>query len=212
MITHVTLTSKYSKMKKTILASFVLLMSVFLMSFKEDKNAGVYKVDHSRSGVTWVGKKVIGGHNGTIQIKEGTLNYNGSTITSGSFVIDMSTIKSLDLEGDNKGKLEHHLMSPDFFDVAKYPVTTFKIKKVVKGSGDNATVTGDLTIKNITREISFPITMMMKDGRLDVNAKNFKVDRTKFGVQFASKTLKSTMSDKAIDDDFMIGFSLVLTK
>jgi polyisoprenoid-binding protein YceI len=199
-------------MKKTILASFVLLITVFLVSFKEDKNAGVYKVDHAKSGVTWVGKKVIGGHNGTIQIKDGSVNFNGNTITSGSFAIDMSTIKDLDLDGENKGKLEHHLMSPDFFDVAKYPTTTFKIKKVVKGSGDNGTVTGDLTIKNITREISFPITMAVKDGRLDVNAKNFKVDRTKFGVQFASKTLKSTVSDKAIDDDFMIGFSLVLTK
>lgn len=199
-------------MKRILATSLVLLMAVTFVAFKEDKNAGMYKVDHTRSGVTWKGKKVIGGHHGTINIKEGSVNFNGNTITSGTFTIDMSTIKSLDLDGESKGKLEHHLMSPDFFDVAQYPLTTFKIKKVVKGNGDNAMVTGALTIKSTTREIAFPVTMTVKDGRIDINAKEFKVDRTKFGVQFASKTLKSTMSDKAIDDDFLIGFSLVLMK
>jgi len=199
-------------MKKILAASMALVLALAFMAFKEEGNAGTYKVDHSKSGVTWKGKKVIGGHDGTINISEGSVGFNGSTITSGTFTIDMSTIKALDLQGESKGKLEAHLKSPDFFDVAKFPTSTFKIKKVVKGSGENATVTGALTIKGITREISFPITISAKDGRLDVNAKDFKVDRTKFGVQFASKSLKSTMSDKAIDDDFLIGFSLVLTK
>lgn len=199
-------------MKKIFVLSLTLVMALVFVAFKEDKNAGLYKVDHSKSGVTWEGKKVIGGHNGTINIKEGSANFNGNTITSGSFTIDMSTIKVLDLEGENKGKLENHLKSPDFFEVSKYPLSTFKIKKVVRGKGDNAIVTGALTIKNITREISFPITMSANNGRLEVTAKEFKVDRTKFGVQFASKSLKSTVSNKAIDDDFTIAFSLVMTK
>jgi polyisoprenoid-binding protein YceI len=179
---------------------------------KGNKNAGLYKIDHSKSEVTWIGKKVIGGENGTINIKNGSVNYNGSTITSGSFTIDMNTIKTLSQEGQNKGKLENHLKSADFFLVSKFPVTTFKIKKVVKGTGDNATATGSLTIKGITRDITFPIKMNVTNSRMDVTAKDIKVDRTKYGVKFASKSLKSTVSDKAIDDDFIIGFSLVLTK
>lgn len=200
-------------MKKSIVLPAILLVTLLFAAFRKvDKIAGLYKTDHSRSGVTWIGKKVIGGHNGTIAIKDGSVHYNGNTITSGSFTIDMSTIKCLDLEGENKGKLEHHLMSPDFFEVSKYPLTTFKIKKIVKGNGTQATVTGTLTIKDISREISFPVTMQAADGRIDITAKDIKIDRTAYGVKFASKSLKSTMSDKAIDDNFMIGFSLVLTK
>ena len=201
-------------MKKALLVSGVLITALLFAAFrKEDKSPGLYKVDQARSGVTWKGDKAIGGgHNGTINIKEGSVNFNGSTITSGTFTIDMSTIKALDLEGADKGKLEHHLMSPDFFDVAKYPLTTFKIKSVVKGTGDNALVNGTLTIKATTRPISFPVTMRVSDNRLDVTAKDIKVDRTKYGVQFASKTLKATLSEKAIDDEFIIGFSLTLTK
>jgi hypothetical protein len=47
---------------------------------------------------------------------------------------------------------------------------------------------------------------------MEITAKDIKVDRTKYGVKFASKSLKSTVSDKAIDDDFIIGLSLVLRK
>ncbi|WP_118951676.1 YceI family protein [Taibaiella helva] len=201
-------------MKKALYLTAILLAGFFFMAFRRDeiKDSGLYKIDQSKSGVTWEGKKVIGGHNGTIQIKEGSVNYNGYTITSGTFTIDMSTIKSLDLEGEKKTKLEHHLMSPDFFDAGKYPLTTFKIKKVERRTGDQAWATGMLTIKETTREISFPITMSAAKGRLDINAKNIKVDRTKFGVVFASRSLKASIGDKAIDDEFTIGFSLVLMK
>lgn len=201
-------------MKKAIVASTLFLIALMFMAFqKGNKNAGLYKIDHSKSSMTWEGKKVIGGENGTINIKNGSVNYNGSTITSGSFTIDMNTIKTLSEEGENKGKLENHLKSADFFLVSKFPVSTFKVKKVVKGSGDNATATGVLTIKGISRDITFPIKMnAMDDGRLEVTAKDIKVDRTKYGVKFASKSLKSTVSDKAIDDEFIIGFTLVLVK
>ncbi|WP_118973176.1 YceI family protein [Taibaiella koreensis] len=201
-------------MKRLLYISLVFLAGFFFWAFRKDeaKDSGLYKVDPGKSGVTWEGKKVIGGHNGTIQIKDGSVNYNGNTITSGTFTIDMSTIKSLDLEGEKKQKLEHHLMSPDFFDATKYPLTTFKIKKVERRSGDQAWATGMLTIKETTREISFPITMNAVNGRLEVTAKKIKVDRTKFGVEFASKTLKSSLGDKAIDDEFTIGFSLIMTK
>lgn len=200
-------------MKKTIVVSSLFLIAIMFVAFRKgDKNAGLYKIDQSKSEMTWIGKKVIGSENGTINIKNGTVNYNGSTITSGSFTIDMNTIKALSQEGESKGKLENHLKSADFFEVAKFPVTTFKIKKVVKGSGGNATATGALTIKGITRDITFPIKMNVMDGRLEITAKDIKVDRTKYGVKFASKSLKSTVSDKAIDDEFAIGFTLVLTK
>ncbi|MFA6058212.1 MAG: YceI family protein [Taibaiella sp.] len=200
-------------MKKSIVVSSLFLIAIMFVAFKKgDKNAGLYKIDQSKSEMTWVGKKVIGSENGTINIKNGSVNYNGSTITSGSFTIDMNTIKTSSQEGENKGKLENHLKSADFFEVSKFPVSTFKIKKVVKGNGDNATATGALTIKGITRDITFPVKMSVMNGSMEITAKDIKVDRTKYGVKFASQSLKSTVSDKAINDDFIIGFTLILTK
>ncbi len=200
-------------MKKITFAVSILLTALLFTAFKgEDKHVGLYKIDHTKSGVTWAAKKVIGGHNGTIEVKEGSLNYNGNTITSGTFTIDMSTIRCLDLEGEKRLKLEHHLMSPDFFDVPQYPLTTFKIKRVEKGNGDQAKAIGTLTIKATTKEINFPITLNARNGRLDVTATNIKIDRTQYGVIYASKSLKGSIGNQAIDDEFTISFSLVLLK
>ena len=51
-----------------------------------------------------------------------------------------------------------HLKSDDFFGVEKYPVATFKVKKSTAFKNNKATLTGDLTIKEKTNEISFEIT------------------------------------------------------
>jgi polyisoprenoid-binding protein YceI len=50
-----------------------------------------------------------------------------------------------------------HLKSPDFFDVEKYPTLSFKSSKVAKKSGDELSVTGDLTIHGVTRSVVFAV-------------------------------------------------------
>ncbi len=200
-------------MKKIASITSLLFIALLFVAFKGiDKNTGIYQIDLTKSGVTWIGKKVMGSHNGTIAVKEGSLNYNGQTITSGTFTIDINTISSLDLEGEKKQKLDNHLKSPDFFDVPQYPLATFKIKRVEKGNDDKAVAIGSLTIKATTKEIRFPITMNVRDSRIEVIAKDIEIDRTQYGVMFASRSLKSTLGDKAIDDIFKISFSLVLLK
>lgn len=200
-------------MKKIASIVSLLFIALLFVAFKGiDKNTGIYQIDHTKSGVTWIGKKVIGGHNGTIAVKEGSLNYNGNTITSGTFTIDMSTISSLDLDGEKKQKLDNHLKSPDFFDVPQYPLCTFKIKRVEKNGDDKGMAIGTLTIKATTKEIRFPITMNVRNGRIEVTADHIEIDRTQYGVVYASRSLKSTLGDKAIDDIFTISFSLVLLK
>ncbi len=75
----------------------------------------------------WIGSKPGGQHHGTVQISEGTLNIEKGVITSGTFTIDLRTIKDLDLEpGTWNDKLVGHLKSEDFFYIEKYPVATFK--------------------------------------------------------------------------------------
>lgn len=64
----------------------------------------------------------------------------------------------------------------------------------------------------MTKDISFPVNCNLQGKRLEVTARNIKIDRTQFGVVYASKGLVSTIGNKAIDDEFTIGLSLVLTR
>src|SRR4051812_26497422 len=65
--------------------------------------------------VTWTGTGVGKSHTGTLNIKSGTVQLQGEEVISGNFVVDMNS-----LTYENK-KLEGHLKSADFFDVASYP-------------------------------------------------------------------------------------------
>ena len=65
--------------------------------------------------------------------------------------IDVTTLITGDPQRDE------HLRSPDFFDIAKYPSITFESRKI-SGSRDKFTVTGDLTIHGVTREVRLDVT------------------------------------------------------
>jgi Uncharacterized conserved protein len=88
---------------------------------------------------------------------------DNTTLKGGSFVIDMSTINVLDIPADKKGNadLRGHLSAPDFFDVAKYPTSKFVITSV-EDKGDKLHVTGNLTIKDVTKSITIPATVSKK--------------------------------------------------
>ncbi|MEM0934041.1 MAG: YceI family protein, partial [Bacteroidota bacterium] len=59
-------------------------------------------VNTSESKVTWKAYKVGGSHVGTIDLKSGSLEFDGETLVGGEFVVDMSTINTTDLTGDYK--------------------------------------------------------------------------------------------------------------
>jgi polyisoprenoid-binding protein YceI len=79
-----------------------------------------YSTDSS-SVVTWTGTKPTGTHVGTFRLKEGSLTVNDNNLTGGTITIDINSLVNQDLPAEEKPKLEGHLKSPDFFDVAKFP-------------------------------------------------------------------------------------------
>ena len=83
----------------------------------------------------------------------GVLHLDDTDVTKSSVeaTIDTTTVNTRIADRDN------HLKSPDFFDVAKYPTITFKSTKVVKAHG-HLEVTGDLTLKGVTRPVTLPVT------------------------------------------------------
>jgi polyisoprenoid-binding protein YceI len=164
-----------------------------------------FDVDLTASTLGWAGTKVGGRHNGTINIQSGSISVEKNNITAGNFVIDMTTIKDLDLtEKDGAGKLVGHLASPDFFDVAKFPTSKFEItgsEKLAQADslGNNYNIMGNLTIKDVTKNITIPANVTMDSTQFTATSK-FKVDRADFNVQYGSGKFFKNLGDKAIGD------------
>ena len=167
-------------------------------------------VDIAASVLNWEGsKKPTGSHNGTVALKSGGLLVEAGTLTQGVFVVDMNTITNTDMAGSEEAaKIEGHLKASDFFDVAVYPTAKFVITSVVDTEGKLA-VTGNLTIKNTTKSITIPATIATTDGITTFKSETFTIDRTDFGVVYASKKLDAALKDKFINDLMEMSFSVI---
>jgi len=176
-----------------------------------------YKVQPQLSTLGWLAKKVTGQHNGSVQFKEGSVLVDGNQITGGTFVVDMKSIKVEDLtDAGYNAKLVGHLNSDDFFSVDKNPTATFVITKVapIKGAAadaNNATITGNLTIKGITKPVTFPAKVGVKDGVAAASG-TATIDRTQFDIRYGSKSFFESIGDKAIDNDFALSFNVIAKK
>jgi polyisoprenoid-binding protein YceI len=152
---------------------------------------------------------VTGEHTGTINISSGTLNVENKALQSGSFKLDTRTIAVTDIkDADGNAKLTGHLKSDDFFAVEKFPAADFVITGIKPHGNNQYDVTGKLTIKGITNDVSFPATVLIDKGKLTANAK-VKVDRTKYDIKFRSKNYFENLGDKAIYDDFDLDITLL---
>lgn len=159
---------------------------------KEEK-----KVKSEESKVTWKAYKVTGSHTGTVDLKSGSLMFIDDKLSGGSFEVDMPSLVSTDLEGEYKGKLEGHLKSDDFFGVATHPTASL-IFTEVKTSGKNSyEVTGDLTIKGITKPVTFDVSVYGSKATATM-----KVDRAQYNVKYGSGSFFDNLGDKTIYDEF----------
>ncbi|MEO5910654.1 MAG: YceI family protein [Pelobium sp.] len=195
-------------MKKKLLT--LLALTGLLFAFKPV--ADVYSVDVTKSKIEWIGRKVTGTHKGELKIASGSLNANGKNLTGGSFVMDMTSMSNTDLDAGSGAKLLGHLKSEDFFSVEKNPTSKFEITKVTAAGADKVNITGKLTIKGITNEVSFPATVKQQGTFLVAVANGVKIDRTKFDIKYGSKSFIEGIGDKAIDDDFELNINLVAKK
>ena len=179
---------------QTIVMALIFATATFAFTNIED---GTVQVNVEKSSVAWKGYKVTGSHKGQIALKNGALTFNEGVLVGGEFSIDMNTIENTDLEGEYKTKLEGHLKSDDFFGVSKYPDAKL-VFKTVKSTGKNSyEVTGDLTIKETTKSVTFDLSVYGNKATANV-----KIDRSKFDVRYGSTSFFDDLKDKAIYDEF----------
>jgi polyisoprenoid-binding protein YceI len=183
---------------KTIAVALVALVS-FTANAQQTK-----KIDAAKSGIVWTGKKVTGSHTGTINLESGALVFKGKVLKGGTFTVDMTTINTTDLKaGKGKENLDGHLKAEDFFGVEKHKTAKLNFTNI-SGKGNGLyTVTADLTIKGITKPITFDITVKGNTATTTLN-----VDRTKYDIKYGSGSFFSDLGDKTINDEFELKVNL----
>jgi polyisoprenoid-binding protein YceI len=167
--------------------------------------AKTLNVDLAASKFMWEGSKVSGKHNGTINLKSGSLLLKGNELVGGSFVIDMNSIAVTDLKDKGKADLEKHLKTGDFFETEKFPEGKFEITGVKAQAGEGTThiISGNLSLKDKSLGIEIPANVKIENGTVTASAPQFTVDRTKFGITYTG------MKDNLINN--MMGIKLELS-
>lgn len=179
-----------------------------------------FTIDTTNSVVRFTGHGVGKNHPGTFKLTYGRVMATEHKVTGGTFIID---ITSMDMEQEGEmidNKLHPHLLSGDFFDAetfetAKFEITSVEPYKAQEGGqslveGANFTVNGNLQIKNVTKNISFPARIDRDGDRLETRA-NFDIDRRQWemnygndktlGDKFVSETVNIELNLQALKDD-----------
>ncbi len=186
------------------------------------------KVDPTGSKVEWIGTKVSGYHVGTVNVKNGELKVKEGSLTGGNFVLDLTSLAVTGPAGSDtamNNKLLGHLKSPDFFDVAANPDASFVITDVkpfagtiqdstdprqesiskYKVANPTHTISGNLTIKGVTKNIEFPASVTVNEGAVDAIAK-FNIDRSQWNIIYPGKP------DDLIRNEVHLGIALKAAK
>lgn len=184
-------------MKKNVFGLALALVMGITANANNPVDEEKKEVNTETSKVTWKAYKVTGSHTGTVDLNSGTLIFDGDKLTGGEFEVNMTSLISTDLEGEYKGKLEGHLKSDDFFGVEKFPTSNLVFTKVTASGKNSYEVTGDLTIKGITKAIALDVSIYGSKATATM-----KVDRAEYDVRYGSGSFFDDLGDKTIYDEF----------
>ena len=153
-----------------------------------------YTIVDSSSVLNWEGSAVGKAHFGTVDYK-GTLKVSDGDLIGGELIFDLTSIDSKDMEGEYKEKLDGHLKAADFFNVDSFPNAKLEITAFEAG-----VISANLTIKEVTKAISFPGIVTITDNVASANAE-FTINRTEYGIVYGSGNFFDLAKDKIINDD-----------
>jgi polyisoprenoid-binding protein YceI len=165
------------------------LLAVGLVAgFCSISSADEAKLTSDNTKITFVGTKPQGKHNGGFKTVSGTASWTGNDLTTLKISVEID-MKSTYTDTD---KLTGHLKSPDFFDVANNPTSKFETTKVEK-NGDAYKITGKLTLRGNTKEMSFPAKIAADGGNLTLTS-DFKINRHDWGVSYGKGMVDDNVS------------------
>lgn len=168
-------------------------------------------IDKKQSVVVWKGTNLLrsNNHTGYVSLSKGELKIENGQLVGGIAEIDMNTIQD-EKHQSNNGLVEH-LKEPDFFDVKKFPFSTFVIIRSEPINGEDNSVDGNLTIKGITHPVTFPAKIETKNGIIKMSGK-LVIDRTKWDVRYKSRKFFDLVADQVISDSIEFNIKIIAKK
>lgn len=198
-------------MIKNISLAILFIMGHFLVSAQK-----VYQLDLKKSTLYWKTGNTMGKHLGDIKFNSGSLIYNAQQKPiNGMFIINMLSLRSYDNKDLNEDKkINQQLHSVPFFNIPKYPTAKMEVSKVIEtGRPTQYQVTGNLTIKGITKTIVF-LANITKIGTGIRITSNLKIDRIKWNINHQPNVkpfqIVDIVKDMAMADELPITLDLYL--
>jgi len=178
---------------KKIIITFICIISLSTISNAQEK----LKLEIKKSSIIWEGSKLFGfgSHDGTVNFKEGEVVVEDGKIIKGSFIIDMTSIKSNEAETWVYDLIEH-LKHKDFFDVKNNPTAKIVFTNIKYVGDGYVQITADLTINKITNSVFFVAQHNVEKKQLDTR---LKIDRTDWNITYKSQG-KTSIKDQIISD------------
>jgi polyisoprenoid-binding protein YceI len=166
-------------MKKKLLAALLAVAPAFALAA-----SSTWNIDPSHSTTGFAVKHLV------ISSAKGEFKkYTGSVQLDEADVTRSTVTASIDVDSIDTGVADRdaHLKSPDFFDAARYPTITFKSTKVAKAGKDKLKVTGDLTLRGVTKPVTLDVvTTQAVKGMFGETRRGFaattKISRKEFGL------------------------------
>lgn len=170
-----------------------------LVNEKELFKNDTLKVDVSQSFIHWKGTKMrgTGKHEGVIQLQQAYFTANDTVLTGGKFIANMNSIEVTDIpihEPVPRKRFNKHIKSKDFFDVETYPTSSFTITNIEQITNDSLKISGNFTLKNITKNITFNAYMVQKEF-----SAAFTFDRFQWNIAYKGSWIDKTFVDKDIE-------------
>jgi len=135
---------------KRIIALFALVTAAASLS------AETYTIDPVHSSVGFSLRHLVSKFSSSFTKVTGTVNYDAAKPEAST----VEATVAIDSVATHNEKRDNHIKSPDFFDAAKYPTATFKSKSWKKTGENTFDVAGDLTIKDVTKEVVLKTTLV----------------------------------------------------
>ncbi len=188
-----------------------IIVLAVVLSLALGVQAQTWNFDKAHSTIGFSAKHMlISNVAGKFEDYDGQVTFDGKNLEAGTVNL---TINVQSINTDN-GARDKHLRSSDFFDMEKYPTITFKSTKVVKGEGNNFKLTGDLTMKGVTKSVTLDcvlngiITDPMGASRAGFSGTGM-IKRHDFNIAWDNKLQDGSY---IVGEDIAINLQIELTK
>lgn len=158
----------------------LVFTALLALPLAADAEPTTWVVDKPHSEVAFQVRHLFTPVRGEFNDFSGTLVYDPETPSNSS--VEM-TVQAASIDTDNQ-KRDDHLRSPDFFAVEEHPTLSFESTKVAAAGEETLAVTGDLTIRGVTKQVTVPVKILGVAGDKGGFSTEFVIDRQEFGVNW----------------------------